>query len=165
MSSRCLEPRPAAWPALVALVLLVVAGCEREQRRFDAPARHPERNAWDVNEGKRLYRWFNCSGCHGAAGGGAYGPALSDGRWRYGDSLDAIAATIRDGRPEGMPAFGGRLPEPQIRQLAAYVRSMSGQLDTDVAPARADAISTGEPESRRERERPQPEAPASGASR
>lgn len=161
MSSRCREARLLALAAVLAATLL--AGCEREQRRFQRPALQPERNAWDVNEGKRLFRWMNCGGCHGAGGGGAYGPALMDGHWRYGHRLDDIAATIRDGRPNGMPAFGQRLPDAQIRQLAAYVRSMSGQLDVDVAPSRADSLSAGKPESRREQQPARPEPGVPGA--
>jgi len=156
-------PRGAIAALTIALTVAVLAACEREQRRFAAPAQQPERNAFDVNEGKRLFRWFNCNGCHATGGGGGYGPALSDGRWRYGHTLDDITATIRDGRPNGMPAFGARVRDDQLRQLAAYVRSLSGQLHSDVAPSRNDAIPTGEPESRRDREVPRPDPAVSGA--
>jgi len=161
MSSRCPDAARGALTALALLLLL--AACEREQRRFEAPARQPERNAFDANEGKRLFRWFNCNGCHSTGGGGSYGPALSDGRWRYGHTLDDIVATIRDGRPNGMPPFGGRVRDDQLRQLAVYVRSLSGQLHSDVAPSRSDSIVTGEPESRRDRAVPRPDPAVSGA--
>ena len=36
-----------------------------------------EENAFAVNQGKRLFRWYNCNGCHGQGGGGM-GPALMD---------------------------------------------------------------------------------------
>jgi cytochrome c oxidase cbb3-type subunit III len=146
--------------AMLATLALALIGCEREMRRFDAPAQAPERNAFDVSQGKRLFRWYNCNGCHGS-GGGNMGPALSDGYWRYGETFDSVLASIRDGRPNGMPSFAGRVPDDQLRQIAAYVRSISGQLQTDVAPSRSDALSTGEPESRREREAPTPGAAAS----
>jgi cytochrome c oxidase cbb3-type subunit 3 len=58
-----------------------------------------------------------------------------------------------------MPAFAGRMPEDQAWQLAAYVRSMSGQLRTDVAPGRSDGFSGPLPESRRNDEKPRAEAP------
>ena len=32
-----------------------------------------ENNAYQLSQGKRLYDWFNCKGCH-ASGGGASGP-------------------------------------------------------------------------------------------
>ena len=45
---------------------------------------HPSQtNAYELSQGKRLYGWFNCAGCH-ADGGGRLGPALMDGWWRYG---------------------------------------------------------------------------------
>jgi mono/diheme cytochrome c family protein len=75
-------------------------------------------------EGRTLYNQYNCSGCH-AAGGGAIGPALIDDEWIYGDGLDNIFFTIVEGRPQGMPAFRGRIPDGQIRTIAQYVRSMA----------------------------------------
>jgi len=81
-------------------------------------------NADAVAQGMRLYKQFNCSGCH-FNGGGGIGPALMDDAWIYGGRLDQIYATIYQGRPNGMPAWGGKIPDPQIWQIAAYVRSMS----------------------------------------
>jgi cytochrome c oxidase cbb3-type subunit 3 len=57
-----------------------------------------------------------------------------------------------------MPAFGQHVPEDQIWQLVAYVRSMSGQLSGSVAPNRSDTLQAGEPENRREKETPTHEA-------
>ena len=61
-----------------------------------------------IEAGKRLFNQFNCSGCH-AAGGGAIGPALMDDQWIYGSSAANIFWTIIEGRPGGMPAFGGKM--------------------------------------------------------
>jgi cytochrome c oxidase cbb3-type subunit III len=110
-------------------------------------ARSFEANAYHVAQGKQLYRAFNCIGCH-ANGGGAIGPALMDESWVYGGNIESIAASIRDGRPNGMPAFVGKIPEDQIWEIAAYVRSLSGQLRTDVATNRNDSMTPHEPESR-----------------
>jgi len=124
----------------------------------EPPRANPlEDNAYEVAQGKRLYRWFNCNGCHGAGGGGM-GPPLMDDRWRYGHEASQIVATVMQGRPNGMPAFAGRISEQQAWQLAAYVRSMSGQLRADVAPSRSDSLSSGPPEARRDREQPKPAA-------
>lgn len=114
-----------------------------------------EENAYSVAQGKRLYRWYNCNGCH-AQGGGDIGPALMDKTWRYGSEPARIFETIMRGRPNGMPSFGGHMSEDQAWQITAYVRSMSGQLDKDVAPGRSDTLQVGEPESMRDREKPQP---------
>ncbi|HEY3809388.1 MAG TPA: c-type cytochrome [Steroidobacteraceae bacterium] len=77
-----------------------------------------------VQAGKLLFSAFNCSGCH-SNGGGGMGPSLMDDEWIYGDRLEQIHQTIVQGRPNGMPAWGGKIPDQQIWQLAAYVRSLS----------------------------------------
>ena len=68
------------------------------------------------------------------------GPALMDDKWIYGSSIENIHATIRDGRPNGMPAFGGRVPDDQIWELAAYVRSLAGKSSKAAAPGRNDDL-------------------------
>ncbi len=110
-----------------------------------------EGNGYAVSQGKRLFRWYNCSGCH-ASGGGGMGPALMDDKWLYGGKPNEIFSTIKQGRPNGMPSFSGHIPDDQLWQIVAYVRSMSGQLRTDVAPNRDDTLSPYKPESRREKE-------------
>jgi cytochrome c oxidase cbb3-type subunit III len=94
-------------------------------------------NAYHLSQGKQLYRWFNCAGCHGNGGGGS-GPALMNDLWRYGGSIENIVHTIREGRPNGMPSFRGKIPDDQIWQIAGYVRSMSGNVPKDAAPSRDD---------------------------
>ena len=183
------------WFAL--LLGLALAACEREQRRFDpvknqTPTETADRtssnqpalalqgkvrsalrndspyddNAFGVGQGKRLYRWYNCNGCH-SMGGGGIGPPLMDSEWKYGADPASIFQSIMQGRPEGMPSFGGHIPEDQVWQIVAYVRSMSGQLRKDVLPGRADSLSSGAPESNREKQSIQaqkpPVPPASGA--
>ena len=116
-------PRSDLPPTEVALSPLV-AGQGSTQFR-EQQQHHYQDNAYHVSEGKRLYEWFNCTGCH-AHGGGAIGPALMDDRWIYGGEIDQIYLTIAQGRPNGMPAFGGKIPPQQIWQIAAYVRTMGG---------------------------------------
>jgi cytochrome c oxidase cbb3-type subunit III len=96
-----------------------------------------EDNAYGVSQGKTLYNQFNCSGCH-FQGGGGIGPPLMDADWIYGSQPQNIYETISEGRPNGMPAFGGKIAPDQIWQIAAYVRSMSGLLRKDVAGGRSD---------------------------
>lgn len=169
-------------PCLAAIaVALLATGCYREERPVKAPpaasgvsghsvaaqAALPvknkyEDNAYAVAQGKTLYRAFNCNGCH-AAGGGNMGPPLMDDKWRYGSDPANIFASVAEGRPNGMPAFGKHVPEDQIWQLVAYVRSMSGQLRSDVAPTRSDSLQAAKPESRRKQEQPKhEEAPTEG---
>jgi cytochrome c oxidase cbb3-type subunit 3 len=65
-----------------------------------------------------------------------------------------------------MPSFGGHIPDDQVWQLVAYVRSLSGLLRKDVAPSRGDTLSAGEAENARPKLTPRtetPKPPASGA--
>ena len=117
------------------------------------PAHEVESNAFLVNNGKRLFRWYNCNGCHGQGGGG-FGPALMDAAWLYGAEPADIYVSIVEGRPGGMPSFGGRISEDQVWQLVAYVRSLSGQLRQDAAPSRADGLAGAPPENTRPEMKP-----------
>jgi cytochrome c oxidase cbb3-type subunit 3 len=140
--------------ALAALVLaLGIAGCDKQADEVDrfapagpgAPAQravalvpgggmldtapNPRAepyydSAAAVTDGMRIYNQMNCVGCH-FNGGGGIGPALMDDQWVYGGRLDQIYNTVYFGRPNGMPAWGGKLTDDQIWQVAAYVRSMS----------------------------------------
>jgi cytochrome c oxidase cbb3-type subunit 3 len=161
------------WLAVMAIGFLLAA-CEREDREFrpdpigtetheqvalttlspgsSGPLEHSSglgqqytSNAYHVNLGKKWFSAFNCNGCH-ANGGGDSGPPLMDDRWIYGGTVEEIVETIREGRPNGMPSFRGKLTDEQIWQLAAYVLSMSGNVSSDVAPGRNDDLSPHEPE-------------------
>lgn len=96
-------------------------------------------NAYHVSQGKKWYAAFNCNGCH-ANGGGGSGPPLMDDRWLYGGSMENIVQSIREGRPNGMPSWRGKITDGQIWELAAYVLSMSGNVSSDVAPGRNDDL-------------------------
>jgi cytochrome c oxidase cbb3-type subunit III len=106
-------------------------------------------NAYAMNEGKRLFDAYNCSGCH-AHGGGAIGPALMDEAWIYGGEAANIFQTIVEGRPNGMPSFRGKIADFQVADLVAYVRSMSGLASKPWAPGRNDALQTGPAENTRD---------------
>ncbi|HSU25803.1 MAG TPA: c-type cytochrome, partial [Pyrinomonadaceae bacterium] len=89
-----------------------------------------------------------------ANGGGSIGPALMDDKWIYGSQPEQIFSTIMEGRPNGMPAFHGKLPDYEVWQLAAYVRSLSGNVPKDAAPGRNDDMHYKEPENSKPREAP-----------
>ncbi|MFC4626037.1 cytochrome-c oxidase, cbb3-type subunit III [Daeguia caeni] len=79
----------------------------------------------------------NCVQCHGSGAQGAPGyPNLNDDDWLWGGSLDDILQTIRHGvrspddsetRESQMPAFADVLEPQQIREVAAYVVSLTGK--------------------------------------
>jgi cytochrome c oxidase cbb3-type subunit 3 len=77
--------------------------------------------------GGQLFVGYNCLDCHGADGSGAMGPSFQDGRWHFGGSAGEVFESIYQGRPDGMPAWGGRISNDQIWMLTAYVRSLSSK--------------------------------------
>lgn len=81
--------------------------------------------------GRQLFLRYNCVGCHGGRAGGGMGPSLRDSVWAYGGSDTQLFSTITEGRPVGMPAWGGRIPEDQIWQLISYVRSLRTPQEPD----------------------------------
>jgi cytochrome c oxidase cbb3-type subunit 3 len=112
-----------------------------------------QENAWGISEGKRLYNAFNCVGCH-SNGGGGMGPPLMDDEWIYGSRAANIFETIVEGRPNGMPAFRGKIPDVQVWQIVAYVQAMNGNAPIDALPGRSDHMSAGTPENLRPAETP-----------
>jgi cytochrome c oxidase cbb3-type subunit 3 len=96
-------------------------------------------NAYAISEGQRLFGWYNCTGCH-ANGGGAIGPPLIKQTWIYGGEPANIFDTLIKGRPNGMPAWGGRIPEYQLWQIVAYVRSLNNLEPKSATSARSDMI-------------------------
>jgi cytochrome c oxidase cbb3-type subunit III len=161
------------------VLVVMVAGCERESRRYQehptasvradsvritslepggttqrqAPLSPYQENAYGLAEGKRLFSAYNCNGCH-AMGGGGIGPALMDAKWIYGSAPDQIYSTIAQGRPNGMPAFSARVPDQQIWQLVAYVQSLGALVPRDAAPSRNDDLNAMKPELRLDRMKP-----------
>jgi cytochrome c oxidase cbb3-type subunit 3 len=147
--------------------LLIFTGCQREHRDlkpsptrlaiFSDAAREstlrpggpvqPEAvvtnpyngSAYDISEGQRLFNWYNCSGCH-ANGGGGIGPPLIKKEWIYGGEPANIFDTVVKGRPNGMPSWGGRIPEYQIWQIVAYVRSLNGDQPKSATASREDTL-------------------------
>ncbi len=174
MSSRFRVSRLA-----LALAVVAFAGCDREERHSRSkplgetvpagespdtilpggsqpPAPDPRAKLYDNNapaiaEGQFLYTRMNCVGCH-AHGGGGMGPPLMDDEWRYGGRIDQIAATIAEGRPNGMPAWRGKLTDDQIWKLAAYVRTLSGQPSKDSVSSRSESMSATTPQTLTPRE-------------
>jgi cytochrome c oxidase cbb3-type subunit III len=84
-----------------------------------------------LQDGRRLFDWYNCSGCHGGHAGGGMGPSLRDPDWLYGNRDDQIYDSIAEGRSKGMPAWGTKIPEQQIWELVAYIKSMGTPLEPD----------------------------------
>ena len=106
-------------------------------------AAKPEKKSSEeqVAAGKQLFAQ-NCAACHGADATGGIGPNLTAKTFKFGRTRDAIATTIKGGRPGGMPAFGNQLSGEQIADLAAFIESLGG---TPEAAAKSAVTGSGEP--------------------
>jgi cytochrome c oxidase cbb3-type subunit 3 len=175
--------RPLLSVPLLLVLGLAAAGCPREGRNFRSlpaanarplPARlvslQPgaplpkqaaggpyEGNAWAISQGERLYEQYNCVGCH-FHGGGGIGPPLMDELWVYGGSGQNIHDSIVQGRPNGMPSYGGHIPDDQVWMIAAYVRTLSGQVPKPERPTRNDELFPHPSEQAMPRQTPKPQA-------
>lgn len=79
----------------------------------------------------------NCIQCHGSGAQGSAGyPNLNDDDWLWGGTPEAIRVTIAHGvrydgdddtRVSEMPAFADVLEPDEIRQVTAYVVSLTGE--------------------------------------
>lgn len=86
--------------------------------------RNPTGDEASLQRGMKFFSSFNCIGCHADNGGGGMGPSLSDWKYIYGEQPANIFLTIKQGRPNGMPAWGAALPDEAIWDLVTYVRSL-----------------------------------------
>ncbi len=124
---------PSGAPPAVRIPIGPIPGPGKE---FELPANPYQGNPVALQEGRRLFIWYNCYGCHGGHGGGGMGPSLRDPRWLYGSDDAHVFASIAEGRGKGMPAWGTKIPEDQIWKLVTYIKSMrtSQEPDPPVAP-------------------------------
>lgn len=98
-------------------------------------ASDPELNQFALAGGAAAFK-VNCTPCHGSGAQGGVGyPNLNDDEWLWGGDVEAIYTTIAHGirdtsdddtRVSEMPAFGDILEPEEIKQVAAYVYSLSG---------------------------------------
>lgn len=87
-----------------------------------AVAADPEANAM----GQRLFLTY-CAQCHGSAAQGAKGfPNLTDDEWQWGGDPEVVKTTIMEGRMGVMTPFGQALGADGVKDVASYVRSLSG---------------------------------------
>ena len=70
-----------------------------------------------------------CAACHGDDGKGLVeigAPNLTDAIWLYGGDRASLTETVNNARFGVMPAWGLKLDDPTVKQLAAYVHSLGG---------------------------------------
>ena len=128
--------------ALIFVVTFLISGCGRSEATEDNQSQAPkteetsttptteekevvfEREAANLENGKKVFlAQANCTQCHR----GGINTVIAnkhlgqDALEKYNmDSMAAIAQQVRNGK-NAMPAYGRRLTDEQIRDVAAYV--------------------------------------------
>lgn len=88
----------------------------------------PQEDAAAVAAGKELFAQ-NCVSCHGGDAKGIQefgGPNLTDAVSLYGSTPELITAQINASRHGVMPAWGARLGDTTVKELAVFVHSLGG---------------------------------------
>jgi len=94
------------------------------------------KNAAAMATAQRLFL-NHCAQCHASDGGGSRGfPNLTDNDWLWGGTPEAIQTTITNGRVGVMPPWGPVLGEQGVKDVAAYVMSLSGMAADSIRVAR-----------------------------
>lgn len=111
--------------ALVLVVAIPACGGEEEEQALPEtvegtlPADTGAAAEGDATNGKKIFASAGCGGCHtfSAAGStGTVGPNLDDAAI----DVDAAVQQVKNGGG-GMPAFGDRLSDQEIADVAAFV--------------------------------------------
>jgi putative heme-binding domain-containing protein len=141
----------SARPALAAMTLCLAGaspaiahasvGARAQDRAPTRPEPRPTRNPLEGNRqaitnGGAMFR-NRCAGCHGPDARGYLGPDLT-GIWAAGGSDARIFEIVRRGIPgtDMAPADPERVPDRDIWQILAYLRTMSA---VPTAPPTGDA--------------------------
>ena len=94
-----------------------------------APAQETRREKPAQESAAALFE-RRCQRCHGKDGSGERDagvtgiPDFRKSAWHARRTDAQLHVSIVDGRGDGMPAFGGRLNEAQVRALVAYIRAL-----------------------------------------
>ncbi len=118
---------------LLALAIAVVAACGGEESPFatTAPAPTPGVSAsgGDAVNGEVLFKDQGCGACHSTGGDRIIGPGLAGVSARRDDafirqSITDPAAVITEGFTDLMPNTFGGLPDSDIEDLVAYLKTL-----------------------------------------
>ncbi len=125
-------------PILIAIAASALPLAAQHDAAADGKPKHPAMgDAKAIAAGQKLYA-TSCTGCHGPTAEGGRGPNLRQrGMWHPLDD-DALFATIKRGVPGAdMPSLN--LPDEQLWQIAAFVRSLTAPAIDTYVPGDAGA--------------------------
>lgn len=132
--------RARGWMAPWALTL-VVAGLTGVAARSQTPAPLANPTPADLAAGARTFVVF-CARCHGFDGSGGSGPPLTRPTLRHAPDDAALIGVLVDGIPGTSMPSAWMLSEPEMRQVAAYVRSLGRRAEEPLpgSPDRGRAV-------------------------
>jgi PQQ-dependent dehydrogenase (methanol/ethanol family) len=97
-------------------------------------------NAAAIQAGGRLFDGF-CADCHGSGGAGTgKGPAVNTGTFKHGGDDAGVFRTIKNGVPGTEMDANPNVPDQQIWQLVAYIRSLAPATPDRGAPSAGTAV-------------------------
>src|SRR5712675_308645 len=107
-----------AYPSLWFALLFAFAALAATETKIKLPTSHA-----DLANGEKLFK-NHCALCHGPSGEGGRGPMLTRAKLSRAPDDTALVKVIEDGiRGTEMPSAGS-MSEREVRQTAAYVRSL-----------------------------------------
>lgn len=113
-----------AFSVLVVACALGLSACGGDDGSSSDTSATETTAAGDPTAGKDVFT-ANCGGCHtlaDAGTSGSSGPNLDD----LAPDAETVANQVRNGGG-AMPAFGDKLTDDEIANVAAYVSSVAGQ--------------------------------------
>jgi len=134
------NPRTSVRHALSALGLwAVLVHGAAAQGPVPPPLEHP--TASDLATGEKVFNTY-CSRCHGLEGTGGMGPRLATPRLRRARDEAAILDILLNGIPGTAMMAAFWLSNPEMQQVAAYVRSLGQRPEEPLPgdPARGRAV-------------------------
>ncbi|MGH9672916.1 MAG: c-type cytochrome [Bryobacteraceae bacterium] len=122
-----------------ALIALGVYGAETKKAKVRLPTARAE-----IAKGEKLFL-NQCSLCHGAKGEGGRGSMLAVPKLSRAPDDDALVKVIEDGIPRTEMGGAWTMNEYEIRQVAAYVRTLGRVPRANVPgdPKRGEAVYRG----------------------
>jgi cytochrome c551 len=102
----------------LSLIAVSSAAKEDEPSQPAAPAVQAAPALSPAGEGRRAYLKYNCYGCHGMGATGGMGPNIVH------KEADEVSEAVLEGKEGGMRSFRGIVTPADVKNLAAYLRSI-----------------------------------------
>jgi mono/diheme cytochrome c family protein len=110
---------------LVLPVGLAACGGDDDAANTTTAATSSEASGGDAGAGQEVWVVAGCGGCHTLAAAGSEGQLRGPNLDELQPDYDTVLNQVTNGGG-GMPVFGERLTEQQIRDVAAYVSENAG---------------------------------------